>query len=183
MLEYESIAGFNPFEWEDLRCPICRGNNYVSIDHSAVYCAHCNVQFRVRMTAGDPGCVVDCLVRPGGLFGNTIYAPRWTCQRCGASEGFFDFEEPVCPWARKNGLDHSDHRMIRDDHIMTPRDISSLPEHYYLILKIGDYCSGWLNPEGMRPRSLGFPTQEEWDTFQEKNRTGGPFVTARCVLV
>ena len=167
-LEISYTANFNPFEWDDLRCPICHKNHYVSIDHSAVYCDHCNAQFRVRMTAGDPGCVVDCLVKPGGFFRNTIYAPRWTCRKCGASAGFFDFEKPVCPRARENGLDHLDHRMVRDDWIMTPIDSSGLPEYYYLILKIGDYCSGWLDPEGEHPKGLSFPTQEEWEAFQAK---------------
>ena len=71
--------------------------------------------------------------------------------------------------------------MVRDDHIMIPRDPDGLPEYYYLILKIGDDCSGWLNPEE-GCQSLGFPTQEEWDAFQKTNEIGGPFFTARCII-
>ena len=58
----EFIGGFNPFEWPDMKCPVCGGEDFTSLSHSSVWCDKCNVKFVVRHTGGDPGCVVDCFV-------------------------------------------------------------------------------------------------------------------------
>ena len=62
-LEITYVGGFNPFEWDELFCPLCGNNHYVSISHAAVHCKDCCAQFSVRRTAGEPGCVVDCFVK------------------------------------------------------------------------------------------------------------------------
>lgn len=83
-------GGFNPFDWEDLRCPVCGASEFVSQDHASVFCARCFAEFEVRMTAGDPGCVVDCLVKD-------VYAPEWKCTECGEKAAYFDWQTPACP--------------------------------------------------------------------------------------
>lgn len=43
-----------------IRCPLCEGADFVSLDLSSAWCSQCNAQFSVRHTAGDPGFVADC---------------------------------------------------------------------------------------------------------------------------
>lgn len=43
-----------------IRCPLCQGTTFVSVELAQVWCQQCNAQFTVRYTAGDPGFVVDC---------------------------------------------------------------------------------------------------------------------------
>jgi hypothetical protein len=50
--------GLAPFAL--IKCPLCGGADFVSVDLASVWCDGCNAQFRVRATAGDPGFVVDC---------------------------------------------------------------------------------------------------------------------------
>lgn len=50
--------GHNPFD--EISCPACEENNFISMDHASVWCDKCNAQFFVRHTSGDPGYVVDC---------------------------------------------------------------------------------------------------------------------------
>ena len=152
----EQVGNFNPFEWPDMACPVCKGGDFSSCSHSAVYCDGCNAEFRVRRIGGDPGCVVDCLVAE-----SDIIAPSWHCTQCDSkSGGYFEWEEPICS---KN----SGHKMERREGILSFwAGKQYAPPYYYLILKTGDYCSGWLN--GLySERRLGFPTQEQWEKFQE----------------
>ncbi len=152
----EQIGNFNPFEWQDMACPVCKGGDFTSCSHSAVYCDGCNAEFGVRYTAGDPGCVVDCRVEK-----SEIIAPSWHCTQCDSkSGGYFEWEEPICS---KN----SGHKMEHREGILSSwTGKMDAPPYYYLILKTGDYCSGWL-PGNNPSRSLGFPTQEQWEEFQE----------------
>jgi len=43
-----------------IRCPLCGGTTFTSVDFAGVWCDTCNAQFQVRSTAGDPGFVLDC---------------------------------------------------------------------------------------------------------------------------
>ena len=52
---YEPVPPFSV-----IRCPLCGGHEFTSVDFAAVYCNTCNAHFSVRHTAGDPGFVVDC---------------------------------------------------------------------------------------------------------------------------
>ena len=42
-----------------IKCPLCGGAEFTSLDLASAWCDRCNVQFTVRPTAGDPGFVVD----------------------------------------------------------------------------------------------------------------------------
>jgi len=54
------------------------------------------------------------------------------------------------------------------------------PRGFYLILKLGDYCSGWLPENG--GKRLSHLTQEQWDSFQAKNNIAWPRYGARSAL-
>lgn len=158
-LKIEYIGGFNPFEWEAMRCPVCKRNNFISKSHGAIFCQSCFAQFSVRSTAGDPGCVVDCFINLLPL-GGSILAPMWQCKDCGEKTSFFKWQKPTCP-------QNVYHTMEPVDGIFKHWQLPpGYPEGFYLILKLGDYCSGWLKVPGTD--SVGFPKQKEWDQFQKE---------------
>ena len=164
------IGGFNPFKWKDLRCPVCGASNFVSQDHAMVFCDRCYADFEVRMTAGDPGCVVDCLLKE-------VYAPLWECVDCGQKEGFFDWQDPVCPGSSWHTMKKAHPDGLIRKLWKRPR---GYPKRFCLILKLGDYCSGWLPENG--GKRLSHPTQEQWDSFQSTNRIAWPRHGARWAL-
>ncbi len=43
-----------------IKCPLCGGTDFVTLDLASAWCRRCNANFNVRSTAGDPGFVVDC---------------------------------------------------------------------------------------------------------------------------
>jgi hypothetical protein len=52
------LSSIEPFGIVD--CPVCGGREFIAIEpFGGVWCDHCNAEFRVRGTSGDPGCVVD----------------------------------------------------------------------------------------------------------------------------
>jgi hypothetical protein len=64
-LEVSFISGvLQPFAL--IRCPLCGGTRFGTLEFGQVYCVDCNATFSVRHTAGDPGFVVDC-TWSGGL--------------------------------------------------------------------------------------------------------------------
>lgn len=165
MLKIEFIGGFNPFMWDKFSCPVCDGKEFTSVSTSGVYCDCCNAKFRVRDTAGDPGCVVDCLV---GVESERVYvyAPLWDCKECpgGFSHARFEWQDLTCP----HNLNHGKmQRRERTSGRWTKPD--KFPDYFYMILKTGDYCSGWLLSGGDMPSAKGRkgPTQKDWDAFQE----------------
>lgn len=42
-----------------VRCPLCGGTDFATLEFSGVWCARCNTRFETRFTGGDPGFVVD----------------------------------------------------------------------------------------------------------------------------
>jgi hypothetical protein len=56
-LRLESISRLDPFTL--IVCPLCRGTDFTTVDLTSVWCDTCNARFTTRMTAGDPGVVVD----------------------------------------------------------------------------------------------------------------------------
>ncbi len=56
-LRLETISRLEPFAL--IVCPLCRGTGFTTIDFASVWCDTCNTRFATRMTAGDPGVVVD----------------------------------------------------------------------------------------------------------------------------
>ena len=42
-----------------IRCPLCAGTTFTTVDFASAWCDRCNANFFVRSTAGDPGFVVD----------------------------------------------------------------------------------------------------------------------------
>jgi hypothetical protein len=42
-----------------IRCPLCSGTSFTTVDLASAWCDRCNAAFQVRPTAGDPGFVVD----------------------------------------------------------------------------------------------------------------------------
>lgn len=164
MLKIEFIGGFNPFLWDKLTCPVCNGRNFTSVSMSGVYCDDCNCKFRVRDTAGDPGCVVDCFV---GVESErvSVYAPLWECPHCKDSDRHarFDWQDLICPF----NLNHGPMQRCKGTSGPWNRP-DKFPDYFYLILKTGDYCSGWLLSGGDLPRAKDRkgPTQKEWEAFQ-----------------
>lgn len=57
-LRFSTTDALPPFAL--IRCPLCGGESFTSLDLAGVWCDHCNASFSVRMTAGDPGFVVEC---------------------------------------------------------------------------------------------------------------------------
>jgi RNA polymerase subunit RPABC4/transcription elongation factor Spt4 len=156
-LKVEYIGGVNPFEWEAFICPVCRSNEFVSHAHAGVYCDCCGAKFSVRTTSGDPGCVVDCIIDPV----ESVFAPEYTCNGCQAKLGIFDFETKKCPQCASEDLSRNK-MMLREW-----SGIKDFPSAFYLILKTGDYCSGWLPNDHKDHSRLNFPSQEQWEAFQE----------------
>lgn len=153
-------GGFNPFDWKDLKCPICGASKFFSNDHAVVFCGKCNSTFRVRPTAGDPGCVIDCFMD------DNVYAPVWRCSICGEEATFMDWQTPACPKGHKER-----YIMEKDEYLIGPwNPPKGFPKSYYLILKLGDYCSGWLGVNWVEDESqrLGFPGQKAWENFQKE---------------
>jgi hypothetical protein len=56
-LRLESLSYLDPFTL--IVCPLCRGTDFITVDLATVWCDTCNTCFTTRMTAGDPGVVVD----------------------------------------------------------------------------------------------------------------------------
>jgi hypothetical protein len=49
--------GLPPFAL--IKCPLCGGTEFASVEMASAWCERCNAQFYLRMTGGDPGWVVD----------------------------------------------------------------------------------------------------------------------------
>lgn len=170
--ELRWIGGFNPFEWLDLCCPVCQAKSFLSLSAATVSCDCCCAKFRVRHTAGDPGCVIDC-------FTEGIYAPERDC-RCGVKRRrLYDFqvEHSIMSACQTCGSWHSwlPKPEYGTSSRLTDEEIKrlGLASSYTLILKLGDYCSGWT---GSHPRPSEI-SQRSWDAWQESNfavaRVGG----------
>jgi hypothetical protein len=155
-----------PFEWKHFCCPLCGGKQFTSLDHTAVYCDDCNAAFGVRQTAGDPGCVVDCFTDEAHRA--FIYAPAYVCHKCPEHQnvaGLFDWQPKICPRNPDHGtverVPSQSTRWIRPNGI----------ESFYLILKTGDYCSGWLRGGNVttvgnyRDVPIKGPTQKQWESY------------------
>lgn len=57
-VQVEHIDRSAPFRL--IKCPLCWGTEFASVDFAQVWCNTCNANFTVRHTAGDPGFVADC---------------------------------------------------------------------------------------------------------------------------
>jgi hypothetical protein len=57
-VQVEHVNHHPPFKL--IKCPLCWGIDFTSVDFAQVWCNTCNANFTVRHTAGDPGFVVDC---------------------------------------------------------------------------------------------------------------------------
>lgn len=73
-VQIEHIDHLPPFGL--IKCPLCGGTEFVSVDFAAVYCRTCNTSFSVRHTAGDPGFVVDGSPRHMWLGATRYLIPR-----------------------------------------------------------------------------------------------------------
>lgn len=56
-LRLDALSPLDPFTL--VRCPMCGGTDFLTLDLASVWCGTCNVRFKTRSTAGDPGVVVD----------------------------------------------------------------------------------------------------------------------------
>lgn len=54
----EHIDRHAPFKL--IKCPLCWGTEFTSVDFAQVWCDTCHATFTVRYTSGDPGLVIDC---------------------------------------------------------------------------------------------------------------------------
>lgn len=71
MLKTERIHGdwslediFGDGQW----CPVCGGEEFTHIEGYGITCDECESEFKLRMTAGDAGVVVDCLPQERGKY-------------------------------------------------------------------------------------------------------------------
>lgn len=162
-LKIQLVDGINPFEWPDFTCPLCEGHEFTSIAHTGVYCDQCNARFVVRDTAGDPGCIVDCFTAKDERA--NVYAPLYQCEQCdtglGPMHAQFDWEDHTCP----NNLNHGS--MKRRERLQGRWTPKKHQEYFFLILKLGDYCSRWIGSEHLDGKKRG-PTQAQWDAWQER---------------
>jgi hypothetical protein len=155
-LTIEWIGNFNPFNF--ITCPLCGGNDFVSLSASSVWCSVCNTSFAVRETAGDPGCVVDAFMTEDTM------GPKYNCKKCGKFTASFT-DRPVCPLCGSNmGKDN-------DYWCCFPEDQR---KKWYMVLKIGDYCSGWIQSGGKTIEESyshssceDHTLQSRWDDFQK----------------
>lgn len=53
----QTCPGLPPFAL--IKCPLCSGTSFTTVDLASAWCDRCNASFHVRSTAGDPGFVVD----------------------------------------------------------------------------------------------------------------------------
>ncbi len=169
-LKINWIGKFDPFDF--ISCPVCGRSEFVSTSASAVHCNFCETRFKVRMTAGDPGCVVDADTTDG------IYAPAWKCPNCSLEIASFN-DAPGCP--------HCLCLMKREERCYRsfPQD---KPRRWYWILKLGDYSSGWLDHEGAEKTHSTCKDpdlQAKWDAFQERFSNKQPldidkYIDAAC---
>ena len=175
MLSIEYEAGFNVFEWPDFVCPVCKKNEFVSADHTSVYCRNCNLLFVTRCTAGDPGVVVDALVYNPFREENEclVTAPLHVCEYCPDDWqrpriGAFTGEGVICP---KN-LNHG--QMRRVDGMYKSWANPQNVRRYTMVLKLAGDCYSWTAISRSDDKraydshvELGFPTQQQWDDYQE----------------
>jgi hypothetical protein len=56
-LRLETISRLDPFRL--IVCPMCGETQFSTVDLASVWCDTCNTRFQTRMTAGDPGAVLD----------------------------------------------------------------------------------------------------------------------------
>lgn len=163
MLKIQLIDRINPFEWEHFRCPLCGSHDFTSVNHAGVYCDNCNCRFNVRDTAGDPGCVVDCYTTQDQ--GGYTYAPCYECRQCDPEypkqHGRFDWQDLTCPLNLNHGL------MTRVESTSVPWDVPEGMERFCLIMKLGDYISGWSWRKPWASVAEFSPTQKQWDAFCE----------------
>lgn len=163
-LKVEHIGGFNVFDWEAFHCPLCNGKQFVSHDHSAIWCDDCNAKFQTRDTAGDPGVVVDCWI--ADRENAYVYAPSYKCSECDVSRGLFDWQDKTCPCNMNHQMTRVERQsqrwIVPDD--MKDKDTGT--SRFCLVLKTGDYCSGWMKGWGGMSHHGKTPTQKEWDAFQ-----------------
>lgn len=156
-LKIEMIDGINPFEWSGFKCPMCEHQEFTSVGHAGVYCDNCNARFVVRDTAGDPGCVVDCFCTKEQ--GGHVYGPCYECDKCDGGCGMharFDGEDLTCPVNMNHG------NMTRRERCSVPAKVPKHKEHFYLILKLCDDCSGWIDG---KYNHLKHPTRKEWNQY------------------
>ena len=52
----QTALGTDP--WSLLDCPVCERSEFVTLDMASAWCNHCNAQFLIGPTSGDPGFVV-----------------------------------------------------------------------------------------------------------------------------
>jgi len=148
MLKIQHISKFNPFEWEDFRCPNCGKNEFTSLDCAAVWCDNCNARFETSSMCED-GVVVHCL-------NDKSWGQKFKCWDCKAVFGSFE-DTPMCPNCNSKELE------ICQGYV---RDMQNVPD-YSLLLKFGDTCRGWSTVE-YPWKYKNFPTKEQWEKFQEK---------------
>jgi hypothetical protein len=163
-LKIEQVGNFNVFSWDAFKCPICKCNNFTSLDHTSVWCDNCNAKFQTRYTGGDPGLVVDCWIASEERA--YVYAPSYQCEDCKMTRGFFDEQPKTCVCG-------STKEMVRREGMSQPwNPPEGFGKRWCLVLKLGDYCSGWSNVDdgkGFRKATdANYPTQEEWDAYQDQ---------------
>src|SRR5579859_254941 len=66
----------HPFQL--IKCPLCGGTEFVSLDLASAWCRRCNAQFSVQHTAGDPGFTVHCTWDDVSLTATHYLLPRHT---------------------------------------------------------------------------------------------------------
>jgi hypothetical protein len=155
-LKIEWIGNFNPFQF--VTCPTCGGQEFTSMSMSSIWCDSCNTRFCVRYTAGDPGCVVDADSKDAS-------GPIFQCPECNLRRATLEksFDCPNCKTTMAAVPGYSGPLLDEER------------REHFMILKLGDYCSGWLKSGGSIPKDMyAHPSckdetlQIKWEEFQKR---------------
>ena len=78
-VDVEHVDRHPPFKL--IKCPLCWGTQFTSVDFARVWCERCHTTFSVRHTAGDPGWIVDAWFSTA-LFNASRYLLPRTADLC-----------------------------------------------------------------------------------------------------
>jgi hypothetical protein len=67
--------GLHPFQL--VKCPLCHGTEFVTLDLASAWCRNCNARFTVEHTAGDPGFHLRCDWGQQSWQASHYLLPKW----------------------------------------------------------------------------------------------------------
>ncbi len=107
-LRVRAISALDPFNI--IACPMCGGNEFITLDFASVWCDRCDTRFTARETAGDPGVVVDADLTHYSYFYARYVIPRrrFTVTVVLKDFGYSDHPEGRCGPGCVNGTTYEE---------------------------------------------------------------------------